>query len=44
MKNDTRVDTKPALSAIIREGAIHKVTSYIESGRGEGMMLMDGGA
>ncbi len=31
----------PALSAIIRAGEIHKVTSYIESGRGEGMMLMD---
>ncbi len=31
----------PALSAIIREGAIHKVISYIESGRGEGMQLMD---
>ena len=31
----------PALSAIIREGAIHKVTSYIEAGRGEGMQLMD---
>jgi twitching motility protein PilT len=31
----------PALSAIIREGAIHKVISYLESGRGEGMQLMD---
>ncbi|RMG12395.1 MAG: type IV pilus twitching motility protein PilT [Planctomycetota bacterium] len=31
----------PALSAIIREGAIHKVISYIEAGRGEGMQLMD---
>ena len=31
----------PALGAIIREGAIHKVVSYIESGRGEGMQLMD---
>ena len=31
----------PALGAIIREGAIHKVISYIESGRGEGMQLMD---
>jgi twitching motility protein PilT len=31
----------PALSAIIRAGSIHKVISYIESGRGEGMQLMD---
>jgi twitching motility protein PilT len=31
----------PALSAIIREGAIHKVVSYLEAGRGEGMQLMD---
>jgi twitching motility protein PilT len=30
-----------ALGAIIREGAIHKVVSYLESGRGQGMMLMD---
>jgi len=30
-----------ALSAIIREGAIHKIDSYIETGRGEGMQLMD---
>ena len=33
--------SSPALGAIIREGAIHKVISYIESGRGEGMQLMD---
>jgi len=31
----------PALSAIIREGAISKVVSYLESGRGQGMQLMD---
>ncbi|MCO5169678.1 MAG: type IV pilus twitching motility protein PilT [Planctomycetes bacterium] len=31
----------PAMAAIIREGAIHKIHSYLESGRGEGMMLMD---
>ncbi len=31
----------PALSAIVREGAIHKVHSYLEAGRGEGMCLMD---
>jgi twitching motility protein PilT len=31
----------PALSAIIREGAIHKIVSYMEGGRGEGMQLMD---
>jgi twitching motility protein PilT len=31
----------PALSAIIREGAIHKITTYIEGNRGEGMQLMD---
>jgi twitching motility protein PilT len=31
----------PALSAIIREGAIHKIASYIEGMRGEGMQLMD---
>ncbi|MEO0476220.1 MAG: PilT/PilU family type 4a pilus ATPase, partial [Planctomycetota bacterium] len=31
----------PALGAVIREGAIHKVVSYIESGRGQGMQLMD---
>ena len=33
--------SSPALGAIVREGAIHKVVSYIESGRGEGMQLMD---
>jgi twitching motility protein PilT len=33
--------SSPALGAIVREGAIHKVISYIESGRGEGMQLMD---
>ena len=31
----------PALSAIVREGAIHKVTNVIEAGRGAGMQLMD---
>lgn len=30
-----------ALSNIIREGAIHKIPSVIEGGRGEGMQLMD---
>jgi twitching motility protein PilT len=30
-----------ALSAIIREGAIHKISTYIEGNRGEGMQLMD---
>ena len=30
-----------ALSAIIREGAVHKITTYIEGNRGEGMQLMD---
>ncbi|MCA8922105.1 MAG: type IV pilus twitching motility protein PilT [Planctomycetes bacterium] len=33
--------SSPALGAIIREGAIHKVSTYIETGRGEGMQLMD---
>ncbi|MGE0709381.1 MAG: type IV pilus twitching motility protein PilT [Planctomycetota bacterium] len=33
--------SSPALGAIVREGAIYKVISYIESGRGEGMQLMD---
>jgi twitching motility protein PilT len=33
--------SSPALGAIIRSGAIHKVVSYLESGRGEGMQLMD---
>ena len=31
----------PALSNIIREGAVHKIVTYIEGGRGEGMQLMD---
>lgn len=31
----------PALSNIIREGNIHKIPSYIEANRGEGMQLMD---
>lgn len=31
----------PGLSNIIREGHIHKIPSYIEAGRGEGMQLMD---
>jgi twitching motility protein PilT len=31
----------PALSAIIREGAVHKIVTYIEGNRGEGMQLMD---
>jgi twitching motility protein PilT len=30
-----------ALGAIIREGAIHKIVTYIEGNRGEGMQLMD---
>ena len=30
-----------ALSAIIREGAVHKIVTYIEGNRGEGMQLMD---
>ena len=33
--------SSPALGAIVREGAIHKIISYIESGRGMGMQLMD---
>ncbi len=31
----------PALGNIIREGQVHKIISYIEAGRGEGMQLMD---
>ncbi len=31
----------PGLSNIIREGAVHKIVTYIEGGRGEGMQLMD---
>ncbi|MBI3725736.1 type IV pilus twitching motility protein PilT [bacterium] len=31
----------PALGAMIREGAIHKINTYIEGNRGEGMQLMD---
>ena len=31
----------PGLANIIREGNIHKISTYIESGRGEGMQLMD---
>ena len=31
----------PALSSIIREGAVAKINQYIEGGRGEGMQLMD---
>ncbi|RME70043.1 MAG: type IV pilus twitching motility protein PilT [Planctomycetota bacterium] len=31
----------PALGNIIREGAVAKINQYIESGRGEGMQLMD---
>ena len=31
----------PGLANIIREGNIHKIPTYIEAGRGEGMQLMD---
>ncbi len=31
----------PGLSNIIREGAVHKIVTYVEGGRGEGMQLMD---
>lgn len=33
----------PALSTMIRQGEIEKITSYIQAGKGEGMQLMDDG-